>query len=89
MAISGNPHKMAMDIAEGYLNFTMATLKKYTPQDLKTINTNLNIVLRELRRMQVPLEDIMAIKMKNMKIQRVNQALTVLRNYCRRKRIVI
>jgi len=89
MTISGNPHKFAVDISEGYTNITMATLKKYTPPDLKTINANLNIVLRELRREQIPLEDIMAIKMKNMKIQRVNQALSVIRTYCKKKRILI
>ena len=89
MTISGNPHKLAMDIALGYANVTMATLKRYGQQDLKTLNVNLNIVLRELRREQVPLEDIMAIKMKNMKIQRVNQALSIIRIYCRKKRIVV
>lgn len=49
MAIQGNPLKMARDIADGFLNFTVATLKKYKASDLKTIDTNLNIVLRELR----------------------------------------
>ena len=89
MTISGNPHKLAMDIALGYTNVTMATLKRYGQQDLKTLNVNLNIVLRELRREQVSLEDILAIKMKNMKIQRVNQTLSIIRIYCRKKRIVV
>ncbi len=89
MSISGNPHKLAQDISEGFANVTMATLKKYNPGDLKLISVNLNIVLRELRQMQVPLEDVMAIKKKNMKIQRVNNALSVIRNYCKKKRIVI
>lgn len=86
MSISGNPHKMAMDIAEGYMSFTVATLKKYAASDLKIIITNLQMVLRELRREQPPLEDIMAIKTKNMKIQRVNHALTIITSYCRKKR---
>lgn len=89
MAISGNPHKLAMDIAEGFANITMATLKKYTQQDLKTINVNLNIVIRELRQEQIPLEDVMALKKRNMKIQRANQAISVMRNYCKKKRIII
>ncbi len=89
MAISGNPHKLAVDIGDGFTNVTMATLKKYTPQDLKVISTNLSIVLRELRQLKVPLENIMAIKSKNMKIQRVNNAMMVIRNYCKKKRIII
>jgi len=89
LAISGNPHKLAMDIAVGFTNVTVATLKKYSPPDLKVINTNLGIVMRELRQIQIPLEDVMAIKMKNMKIQRVNSAMMVIRNYCKKKRIMI
>ncbi len=89
MAISGNPHKLAQDIAEGFANITMATLRKYNPGDLKVINSNLNIVIRELRQLQVPLDDVMAIKKKNMKIQRANTALSVIRNYCKKKRIVV
>ncbi|MBE9536968.1 MAG: hypothetical protein IMF07_07275 [Proteobacteria bacterium] len=89
MSISGNPHKMAVDIAGGYISFTVATLKRYTAGDLKTINTNLQLVLRELRRQQPPLEDVMAIKLKNMKIQRVNHALTIISSYCRKKRLPI
>jgi len=89
MTISGNPHKLAMDIAEGFANITMATLRKYTQQDLKTININLNMCIRELRQAQIPLEDVMALKKRNMKIQRANQALSVIRNYCKKKRIVI
>jgi len=87
MSISGNPHKLATDIAEGYISFTVATLKKYTAGDLKVINTNLLLVLRELRREQVALENIMAIKLKNMKMQRVNHAMTIISAYCRKKRL--
>lgn len=78
---------MAMDIAEGYMSFTVATLKKYTAVDLKVINSNLQMVLKELRRKQTPLEDVMAIKMKNMKMQRVNHAITIISAYCRKKRL--
>jgi hypothetical protein len=89
MSISGNPRKLAADIAEGYISFTVATLKKYTAGDLKIINTNLQLVLRELRRKQIPLEDVMAIKLKNMKMQRVSHAMTIISAYCRKKRLPI
>ena len=89
MTISGNPHKLAMDIALGYMSMTVATLKRYNAPDLRTIDVNLNMVLRELRREQVPLEDIMALKARNMKIQRINQTLTILRSFCKKKRIVL
>ena len=87
--ISGNPHKLAQDIADGYTNVTMATLKKYTVSDLKVINQNLALVTRELRQEQIALEDVMALKKRNMKVLRVNQALSVIRTYCKKKGIFI
>ena len=87
MAIAGSPKKMAQDIAEGYTMLSPPTLKAYTPADLKTIVAHLGIVARELRQEQIPLEDVMALKAKNMKLSRLNQAEIVIRAYCKKKRI--
>lgn len=64
-------------------------LRAYTPADLKTILANLGIVAREIRQEQVPQEDAMAVKAKNMKLSRLNQAEIVVRAYCKKKRIPI
>lgn len=87
MAISGNPKKIAQDIAGGYQSLSPPTLKKYTPADLKVILVNLGMVMREVRRMQVSLEDVELLKAKNMQITRLNQAEMVLRSYCKKQRI--
>lgn len=89
MAISGNPKKLAEDIAEGFYSLSPPTLRKYTPADLKIILYNINLVKRELRQAQVPLEDTQLLKAKNMRISRMNQAEVVLRNFCKKKRITI
>ena len=89
MAISGNPKKMAQDIAAGFLRLSPPTLRPYTQADLKVILTNLAIVQREVRQKQVPLEEIDLIKAKNMQLSRINQAEVVLRSYCKKKRIPI
>ena len=89
MAISGNPKKIAQDIAGGYQSLSPPSLKKYTPTDLKVILNNLGIVQREVRQMQVPSENVDLIKAKNMKLTRLNQAEMVLRSYCKKKRIPI
>ena len=89
MAISGSPKMTAYDIAKGLTHVTSAALKKYTPQDLKTILNNLNIVQREIRAEQVPLDDVMAAKEKNQKLQRINQVVTVITNYTKKRRIKI
>ena len=89
MAISGNPKKLAQDIADGFHSLSPPTLRKYSPADLKIILTNMAIVKRNIRQLQVPPEEVQLIKAKNMKISRLNQAEMVLRSYCKKKRIPI
>ena len=87
MAIAGNPKKLAQDLAEGYFTLTPPALKQYTPADLKTIVANLGIVARELRGLQLPPEDVLALKSRNMKLSRLNQTEMVIRAHCKKLRI--
>jgi hypothetical protein len=89
MPIAGSPKKLAQDIAGGFMMLSPPMLKAYTPADLKTIIINLGIVAREIRQEQVPQEDVMAVKAKNMKLSRLNQAEIVIRAYCKKKRIPV
>lgn len=89
MAISGNPKKMAQDVAGGFFSLSPPVLKKYTPADLKVILNNLMLVQREIRQTQVPQDDVQLVKAKNMQISRMNQAEMVLRTYCKKMRIPI
>lgn len=87
MAISGNPKKIAQDISEGFMIISAPTLKRYNAADLKTIMNNIAMVSRELRAEQIPLEDVMALKKKNMKVSRLNQAEMIIRAHCKKLRI--
>ena len=89
MAISGNPKKLAQDVAGGFFSISPPTLKKYNSGDLKIILANLLLVQREVRQTQVPLDEVALVKAKNMQISRLNQALMVLRSYCKKMRIPI
>jgi hypothetical protein len=89
MAIAGNPKKIAQDISEGFVSLSVPGLKKYNPADLKIILNNLAIVQREVRSIQVPSEDAMLIKAKNMRVSRLRQAEMVLRTFCKKMRIPI
>ena len=89
MAIAGNPKKMAQDIAEGFLSLSPPGLKKYTAADLKIILNNLSLVQREIRQVQIPLEEVQLLKAKNMQLTRLNQAEMVLRSYCKKMRIPV
>ena len=89
MPIAGSPKKLAQDVADGYLSFSPPMLRNYTPADIKLVLANLALVTRELRQEQISLDDIMAVKMRNMKLSRMNQAEIVIRAYCQKKRIPI
>lgn len=87
MAISGSPKKLAQDIAEGFFSLSPPVLKKYTPADLKVVLNNILLVRREIRQTQVPLEEVQLVKAKNIQLSRLHQAETVLRSYCKKKRL--
>ena len=87
MAIAGSPKKYAQDIAEGFISLSPSALKSYTPADLKIILTNLTLVQRETRQIQVPLDETLLLKAKNMRLSRLNQAEVVLRSFCKKMRI--
>jgi hypothetical protein len=87
MPIAGSPKKLCQDIADGYLMLTPPMLKLYMPGDLKIIAANIAIVARDLRQEVIPFDDVMAIKTRNMKLSRLNQAQVVIQAYCKKMRI--
>lgn len=89
MPISGNPKKLAQDIRDGFLTISPPQLKSYSPQDMKTMLTNLAMVTRELRQITVPLDDIMALKKRNMQLGRLRQSETIIRSFCKKRRIPV
>jgi hypothetical protein len=89
MPIAGSPKKLAQDIADGYFMLAPPGLRKYNAADLKIILANLALVAREFRQQQIPLEDTMALKSRNMKLSRLNQSEIVIRAFCKKLRIPI
>jgi hypothetical protein len=89
MAISGNPKRIAQDLAEGFFLISPPLLKQYSAADFKTVLTNMAIVARELRQETIPLDDVLALKFRNMKLSRLNQAEMVIRAFCKKRRIAL
>lgn len=87
MPISGSPKKLCQDIADGFLIMTVPMLKLYTPADLRIIVATSVVVARELRQEAIPADDTMAIKLRNMKLSRLNQAQVVIQAYCKKRRL--
>jgi hypothetical protein len=78
---SGSAYSMTRDIAEGYSLVTERTFRSFSPPDLDKLVFEMDRHLRELRGDQPASEDIPAIQLRNRRIQRLNQAMVVLRSY--------
>jgi hypothetical protein len=77
----GSAYAMTRDIAEGYTLVTERTFRSLTAADLDKLVFEMDRHLRELRGDQPSLDDIPAIQLRNRRIQRLNQALLVLRSF--------
>lgn len=87
MAISGSPKKLAQDIADGYMTLSPPMLRRYTGADMKIILNNIAMITRDLRQLTIAQDDALAIKQRNNKMSRLNQATIVVRSYCKKRRI--
>ena len=87
MSMSFNPKKVAHDIANGLVHVNPATLKRYTPDDLKALLSHLIQVERETRIIQIPQEEIMEVKRKNQHLQHIHHAITMVNSYVKKRRL--
>ena len=62
-------------------------LRQYTPADFKVILNNINLVVRALRQEKIPLDDVIALKMRNNRLSRLNHAVVMIHSYCKKRNI--
>jgi hypothetical protein len=62
-------------------------LKKFDSDMIKELFEHLNKAMNAARNLAVPLNDMLAMRQKNMKLQRIHNAIIILRNTAREKRI--
>jgi len=87
--IPGSPLGYARDIGEGNAPFTAVQLKKMTPEDLKKLMANFNIVLREVRTQSVADRDVDAMRRRAHRLQRLNSAIFMLETHAKKLRIAL
>jgi hypothetical protein len=87
--IPGNPLGYARDIAEGSAPFSVLQLKKMTPEELRKLFSNINIVLREVRTTAVVERDIEGMRRRAHKLQRLSNALLLLETHAKKLRITL
>jgi len=68
---------MVKDIAEGYIIVSEYTFKKFQAPDLQAFLVETDKLMRDIRSVMPPPDDMDALQRKNRKLQRLNQALTI------------
>jgi len=78
---------VAVDVAEGYISVNPLFLKKFDKDMVKELNDHLNKALTGTRNEKIDFTNQVALRTRNMKLQRLHNAMIVLRNVAREKRI--
>jgi len=80
---------IAYDIAEGYVVVNPLFLKPLDNESLKGLHKELSMVQVVIRSEKFPTGDIQAIRGRNTRLQRLNAALMILRNFARERKIIL
>jgi hypothetical protein len=78
---------VAIDVAEGYVSVNPLFLKKFDKDMVKELYDHLNKTLTLTRNEKTDFTDHVVLRTRNMKLQRLHNAMIVLRNIAREKRI--
>jgi len=78
---------VASDVAEGLISVNPLFLKKFDNEMIKSLNEHLNKAMTVARNEQVSLNDPPAMRKRSLKLQHLNNALIILKNVAREKRI--
>lgn len=79
----------AFDIAEGYIAVNPIFLKSIEKESLKGLYQEIARAQIEIRGQKFPNGDSQAIRFRNTRLQRLNSALMILKNFARERKIVI
>ena len=80
---------VAADVGDGYMMINPLVLKKFDKDMIKDLYEHLNKAMNAARNIAVPLNDILAMRQKNMKLQRLHNSIIVLRNTARERRVML
>ncbi|MBI4688034.1 MAG: hypothetical protein HY756_09710 [Nitrospirae bacterium] len=75
----------AKDIAEGYVIVNPLFLKPLDVESVKGLYQQIMKVQTAIRNEKFPFNDIAALRMRNMKLQRLHSALLIIKNFARER----
>ena len=80
---------IAYDISEGYVVVNPLFLKSLENESMKGLHKEISMAQIAIRSEKFPTGDIQAIRWRNTRLQRLNAALMILRNFARERRIIL
>lgn len=88
--VRGKSNKaLTMDVAEGYVAVNPLFLKPFDHETLKEFYHEIDKTQKFLRSEKFPANDIEAIRLRNLKLQRLYLATVVIRTFARERRITL
>ena len=75
------------DVAEGYVIVNPLFLKSFDHETLRDFYREISKVQVEIRAERFPTHDILAIRSRNLRLQRLFAATMVIRNYAKERRV--
>ena len=78
---------VAVDVAEGYISVNPLFLKKFDKDMIKDLYEHLNKAMTGARNEKLDLTNQVGVRTRNMKLQRLHNAMIIIRNVAREKRI--
>lgn len=78
---------VAGDVAEGLITVNPLFLKKFDKDMLVGLNEHLSKTMTAVRNERLPFNDSAALRKRNLKLQRLNNALIILKNVARERKI--
>jgi len=77
---------ISWDIAEGYATVNPIFLKPLEMELIKELYQEIQHIQTEIRGEKFPFNDILAIRKRNMRLQRLNSAQVIIRNYLKERK---
>lgn len=78
---------IASDVAEGFIVVNPLFIKRFDKEMVKSLYETINKGMTAIRNEKITFTDTTAVRMRNMKLQRMHNAVIVLRNFARERRI--
>ena len=75
------------DVAEGYVVVNPLFLKSFDHETLRDFYIEISKVQIEIRAERFPTHDVLAIRSRNLRLQRLFAATMVIRNYAKERRV--